>query len=219
MQQGVYMEHYIIYGYKVPTGDFIKCVGMILTALLAFSAVFINNYFAIRRLKEEIKNKNNQDQLDKTHRVEVEKLKNHLSKIEEVFYFTLELQSAAFLMREYFDKIEDIASLLKFCTNIELFSKKLQTLDNKIWVVCNVYLYDSLISTSFVSYFNVNLHNFPLDVTPVLDEALGTEAERFANVLMELKRFSSKLDCFINDISNFEKCLLDEIADQQERVA
>lgn len=214
------MEHLIFYGYKISFGDLIKTFGVILTAILALFTIFINHYFALRRLKIDIENKNEQDRLDKVHSLELEKLKNHLVKIEEVFYLTLELGSVARSIRSNLNNVVDINSLKVFIDKLDSNSNELETLDNKIRVICNVYLLDSLIDNLFIAGFNVIIASFPLNVIcPAFDESEGTEEERFNSVSNEIASFSDELDSFLSDINDFEQSLIDKIEEQQENVS
>ena len=225
------MEEIIVSGYSFKIGDILTAGGTIITAALALAAVFINHFFASRRLTKQLRSQEEQLQTDIESRQkqiqfelsmsnEKDKLEQYLKQMERLFTFVLELRLLVEAIKKKARNIEDIKTLKDFLNNSESYEQKLELIDQKIRVVSNVYLSEVILEIIFIANFQLNLGSkiasFPLLQLSELHDSPKEQQERLE---LEVEELMENINECEEGIQEFERYLVDEIESKREKGA
>ena len=214
------MKSLILYGYEFDINDLLSTVGVILTATTALVAVLLNHYFSTCRLRIELNEQDKQRELDRLNRLQEERLKSYLHKMERLFEFTLELKSISDEIRDNFNKVDDISAAFDFSEKLSEFANDIGQVDNKMRVILNVYFHDDLLDIDilFLSDFSLELVTQSGELGFLHFEEYTSEDEALENLSSKKHNFESGLNCFVDNIWSLERGLVEKIESEHEKL-
>lgn len=214
------VDQVVFFGYILKTGEVLAGLSAVITASLALTAVFINHYLAVSRLKKELQSQEKRNELDANRREDEYQIKQYLIQMERVFGHVLELRFLVRKIREGVENIENSDSLRIFISYTSEYEQRLELIDQKIKVISNVYLSEYFLEMMFLATFQLEFGtanaNFPL---LLIDELYTTFDEQQDDLKESVSSLLKHINECEQDIYEFERCLVKLIENKQEKNA
>ncbi|SUQ02019.1 Uncharacterised protein [Vibrio owensii] len=178
----------------------INALATLLTAVIAFAIMGINNYFSHKRLRTELKQLAGEADKEREYRIRQDNIKAELSSLEAVFSAIHKIRTCGYRCRYLISRAMVDKKNAKICIEkVRETLKEIQVLDESIQVVVNVYLNDlpdlkteiivnlaTLIDLNYKADSHVDAGNSgELDL--LLSEELMPQIQQFIDYLTDLE--------------------------------
>lgn len=214
------MKSLILYGYEFDVKDLLSTVGVVLTAVVALTAVFLNHYFSTRRLRIELIEQDKQRELDRLCRLQEERVNSRMQKMVRLFEYNLELKSIIDHLHNGINQVDDISSAFYFSERLSDFANSIQEIDNKIRVILSVYFFDESLDIDilFLSKYSVELINQSNELGSLKFEEFTSPDEASTSLYSKKSNFDLELSSFEGSIWSLEREFVNKIESEHDKL-